>query len=69
MNYWIGSYIGDKVFVGSGTILVAPVKVGNGAVTGAGSVILKNKNIPARSVAVGVPARILNKSKKAKGKR
>jgi len=61
--------IGDKVFVGSGTILVAPVKVGNGAVTGAGSVILKNKNIPARSVAVGVPARILDKSKKAKGKR
>lgn len=61
--------IGDKVFIGSGTILVAPVKVGNGAVTGAGSVILKNKNIPARSVAVGVPARILNKPKKAKGKK
>ena len=61
--------IGDKVFVGSGTILVAPVKVGDGSVTGAGSVILKNKNIPARSVAVGVPARILNKPKKAKGKR
>lgn len=61
--------IGDKVFVGSGTILVAPVKVGNGAVTGAGSVVLKNKNIPAKSVAVGVPARILNKSKKAKGKK
>ncbi len=61
--------IGDKVFVGSGTILVAPVKVGNGAVTGAGSVVLKNNNIPAKAVAVGVPARILDKSKKAKGKR
>ncbi len=61
--------IGDKVFVGSGTILVAPVKVGNGAVTGAGSVVLKNKNIPAKAVVVGVPARILDKSKKAKGKR
>ncbi|MDD4879528.1 MAG: NTP transferase domain-containing protein [Candidatus Omnitrophica bacterium] len=61
--------IGDKVFIGSGTILVAPVKVGNGAVTGAGSVVLKNKNIPARAVVVGVPARILEKSKKAKGKR
>jgi bifunctional UDP-N-acetylglucosamine pyrophosphorylase/glucosamine-1-phosphate N-acetyltransferase len=61
--------IGDKVFIGSGTILVAPVKVGNGAVTGAGSVVLKNKNIPAKAVVVGVPARILNKSKKAKGKR
>ena len=61
--------IGDKVFVGSGTILVAPVKVGNGAVTGAGSVVLKNKNIPAKAVVVGVPARILYKSKKAKGKK
>ena len=61
--------IGDKVFVGSGTILIAPVKVGNGAMTGAGSVILKNKNIPARAVVAGVPAKVLNKSKKAKGKR
>lgn len=61
--------IGDKVFVGSGTILVAPVKVGNGAMTGAGSVVLKNKNIPARAVVAGVPAKVLNKSKKAKGKR
>lgn len=61
--------IGDKVFVGSGTILVAPVKVGNGAMTGAGSVILKNKNIPERAVVAGVPAKVLNRSKKAKGKK
>ncbi|MDD5072353.1 MAG: NTP transferase domain-containing protein [Candidatus Omnitrophica bacterium] len=64
-----GTVIGDKAFIGSGTILVAPVKIGNGAATGAGSVVLKNKNIPAGAVVVGVPARILDKSKKAKGKR
>lgn len=56
--------IGDEVFVGSGTIFVAPVKIGKGAVTGAGSVILRNKNVPAKAVAVGVPARILNKREK-----
>ncbi len=34
--------IGDKAFVGSGTQLVAPVKLGEGALTGAGSVIVKD---------------------------
>jgi len=56
--------IGDKAYIGSGTIFVAPVKVGKGAVTGAGSVVLRNKNIPANAVAVGVPAKILNKKEK-----
>jgi bifunctional UDP-N-acetylglucosamine pyrophosphorylase/glucosamine-1-phosphate N-acetyltransferase len=31
--------IGDDVFIGSDTMLVAPVRIGDGAVTGAGSVI------------------------------
>ena len=34
--------IGEEVFIGSNTALVAPVKIGNGAVTGAGSVITKD---------------------------
>jgi len=34
--------IGDKVFVGSNSALVAPVKIGKGAVIGAGSVITQN---------------------------
>lgn len=34
--------IGDGVFVGSDTMLVAPVKIGEGAVTGAGSVIARD---------------------------
>lgn len=36
------SEIGDYCFVGSGVMLVAPVKVGNGATLGAGSVITKD---------------------------
>jgi bifunctional UDP-N-acetylglucosamine pyrophosphorylase/glucosamine-1-phosphate N-acetyltransferase len=34
--------IGDNVFVGSGSMLVAPVELGSGAIIGAGSVITKD---------------------------
>ncbi|MCX5706542.1 MAG: NTP transferase domain-containing protein [Candidatus Omnitrophica bacterium] len=51
--------IKDNALVGSDTILVAPVEVGKGAVTGAGSVVIKN--VPDKKTAVGVPARILKK--------
>jgi bifunctional UDP-N-acetylglucosamine pyrophosphorylase / glucosamine-1-phosphate N-acetyltransferase len=42
--------IGDDVRIGSDTMLVAPVRVGNGAVTGAGSVI--TKDVPSGALAV-----------------
>ena len=42
--------VGDDVRIGSDTMLVAPVKVGRGAATGAGSVI--TKDVPAGSLAV-----------------
>ena len=42
--------IGDKVFIGSGVQLVAPVNVGNEAVVGAGSVI--TKNVPEGNLAI-----------------
>lgn len=42
--------IGDDVRIGSDTMLIAPVKVGKGAVTGAGSVI--SKDVPAGALAV-----------------
>lgn len=51
--------IGDGAFIGSDTMLVAPVKVGNRARTGAGSVV--TKNIPDDTLAVGVPARSIRK--------
>ncbi len=55
------TYIESNAFIGTGSILVAPVKVGKNAVTGAGSVVTKNKNVPANTIVVGVPARILKK--------
>jgi bifunctional UDP-N-acetylglucosamine pyrophosphorylase / glucosamine-1-phosphate N-acetyltransferase len=42
--------IGDEVRTGSDTIMVAPVRLGKGAVTGAGSVI--SKDVPAGALAV-----------------
>ena len=52
--------IGDDVFIGSDTMLVAPVTLGDRSRTGAGSVV--TKNVPADALAVGVPARIRRKS-------
>ncbi|MFO8035325.1 MAG: bifunctional UDP-N-acetylglucosamine diphosphorylase/glucosamine-1-phosphate N-acetyltransferase GlmU [Anaerolineales bacterium] len=49
--------IGDHVFLGSDTMLVAPVEVGEGARTGAGSVV--TKDITPYTLAVGVPARVV----------
>jgi bifunctional UDP-N-acetylglucosamine pyrophosphorylase/glucosamine-1-phosphate N-acetyltransferase len=48
--------IGDAAFIGSDTILRAPVEVGAGAYTGAGSVV--TRDVPPGMLAVGVPARI-----------
>jgi bifunctional UDP-N-acetylglucosamine pyrophosphorylase/glucosamine-1-phosphate N-acetyltransferase len=46
-------------FIGSDTMLVAPVKIGAGARTGAGSVV--TKDVPPGTVAVGIPARVIRK--------
>jgi bifunctional UDP-N-acetylglucosamine pyrophosphorylase / glucosamine-1-phosphate N-acetyltransferase len=55
--------IKDNAFVGSGTTIVAPVYIGKGSVTGAGSVVLKNTKIPPNAIFAGVPARPLKKRK------
>lgn len=54
--------IGEGAFIGSDTMLVAPVKIGAGAKTGAGAVV--TKDIPPNTLAVGVPARVIRELKK-----
>jgi bifunctional UDP-N-acetylglucosamine pyrophosphorylase/glucosamine-1-phosphate N-acetyltransferase len=54
--------IGEGVFIGSDTMLVAPVKLGEGSHTGAGAVV--TKDVPPYSLAVGVPARVIRKLEK-----
>jgi bifunctional UDP-N-acetylglucosamine pyrophosphorylase/glucosamine-1-phosphate N-acetyltransferase len=51
--------IGEDVFIGSDTMLVAPLKLGDGARTGAGAVV--TKDVPEDTLVVGVPARAIRK--------
>jgi bifunctional UDP-N-acetylglucosamine pyrophosphorylase/glucosamine-1-phosphate N-acetyltransferase len=53
--------IGDNAFIGSDTMLVAPIKIGDNASTGAGSVV--TKDVPAYRLAKGIPAKITERSK------
>jgi bifunctional UDP-N-acetylglucosamine pyrophosphorylase/glucosamine-1-phosphate N-acetyltransferase len=56
--------IGEDVFLGSDTMLVAPVKLGAGARTGAGAVV--TKDVEPDTLVVGVPARAIRKLNKRK---
>lgn len=51
--------IGEDAFIGSDTMLVAPIKIGDGARTGAGAVV--TKNVPDDTLVVGMPARAIRK--------
>jgi bifunctional UDP-N-acetylglucosamine pyrophosphorylase / glucosamine-1-phosphate N-acetyltransferase len=51
--------IGANAFIGSDTMLVAPLNIGENSITGAGAVV--NRDVPPNTVVVGVPAKELRK--------
>jgi Serine acetyltransferase len=51
--------LGNHVDVGANVVIIGDIEIGDNVVIGAGSVV--TKSIPANSVAVGNPARILDK--------
>lgn len=54
----------DGASIGSGTVLIAPVRVGKKAVTGAGTIVPRRHDIPPKTVFVGIPARELKSEEK-----
>ena len=59
--------IGDEAFIGSDSMLVAPINIGARSSTGAGSVV--TQNVPPDSIAVGVPARVSPMKRPRRSKR
>ena len=51
--------IGDEVDIGAGAVILGDVRIGRGARIGANAVVLGD--VPSGAIAVGVPARILNR--------
>lgn len=49
--------MGNDVWVGCNSVLISGVKVGDGAIIGAGAVV--TKDIPPYAIVVGVPARVI----------
>jgi lipopolysaccharide O-acetyltransferase len=56
--------IGDGVWLGENVVVGPGVSIGRGAVIGANSVVLRD--VPAHTVAVGAPARVVERGDKAK---
>lgn len=54
--------VGEDVFIGSDTMLIAPVTLGDGAQTGASAVV--KRDVPPGGVAVGMPARVIKHTNK-----
>jgi serine O-acetyltransferase len=52
--------IGDRVYMGPGSIIIGPITIGDDALIGAGAVVIRS--IPSRGVAVGNPARVISRA-------
>jgi len=53
-----GATIGNGCLIASGSVVLNGATVGDGAVVGAGAVVSFNGVVPARRMALGVPARV-----------
>lgn len=51
--------IGNNVWIGENAVILAGVKIGNGCIIGANSVV--NRDIPENVIAAGIPAKIIKR--------
>ncbi|MGC9106038.1 MAG: gamma carbonic anhydrase family protein [Thermoprotei archaeon] len=56
-----GAKIESNVIIGMGAIILNGAKVGKYSIIGAGAVVTQGTEIPERSIAVGVPAKVVRK--------
>lgn len=56
---WGVPVVGDRCFIGAGAKILGPVRIGAESVIGANAVVIHD--VPPRSIAAGVPARIIRK--------
>lgn len=54
-----GATIGDNVLIGMGAIVLNGAKIGDNCIVGAGAVVKENAGVPANSMLVGVPAKVI----------
>ncbi|HEY7234605.1 MAG TPA: gamma carbonic anhydrase family protein [Gemmatimonadaceae bacterium] len=57
-----GATIEDDVLIAMGAVLLNGVHVGSGSIIGAGAVLPEGKRIPANSLVIGVPGRVVRQT-------
>ncbi|VGO17835.1 Galactoside O-acetyltransferase [Pontiella desulfatans] len=56
-----GCTVGNNCLIGMGAILLDGCEIGDNCIIGAGSIVAQGRKIPAGSLAVGSPARVIRK--------
>ena len=56
-----GCTIGDRTLVGAHALVFNNTTIGTGSIIGMGSVVPENKEVPPRSVVVGIPGKVIRK--------
>jgi len=54
-----GCRVGNNCLIGMGAILLDGCEIGDNCIIGAGTVVAQNRKIPAGSLAVGTPAKVI----------
>jgi carbonic anhydrase/acetyltransferase-like protein (isoleucine patch superfamily) len=54
--------VGERCLIGIGAILLAGAEIGDGCLVAAGALVREGRKIPARSIVVGVPGRVIGQT-------